>query len=32
MVDILNCRTLVKGFGKGMVLATLQTISFWGGS
>lgn len=31
MADILKCRTLVKGFGKGQVLATGQTISFWGG-
>jgi predicted aconitase with swiveling domain len=31
MAEVLNCTTLVKGMGKGPVLSTRQTISFWGG-
>lgn len=31
MTSCIECRTLVTGVGTGSVLATSQTISFWGG-
>ena len=31
MVTIVACKTLVAGYGRGQILATGQSISFWGG-
>lgn len=31
MALVLKCKTLVKGSGRGEILATYQSISFWGG-
>ena len=31
MATIIKCKTLVAGYGQGKILATRQSISFWGG-
>ena len=31
MATILKCRPLVRGYGRGNILTTRQSISFWGG-